>query len=97
MSTLQQRLLKAERPTVLWFASQLIHHLTIRARAHYDRPESHSALIETNEAIHRLASHLRDLTNDSEPLSDSRAAAICAHADLLTRSEAERLIASSKL
>jgi hypothetical protein len=97
MLTLQQRLLRADRPSVVRFTSQLIHHLTIHARAHYELPEVGRVLVETNEAIHRIAGHLRALTAEDEPVTESRAAAICAHADLLTPSLAEHLIASSNI
>jgi hypothetical protein len=97
MDTLQQRLLRGDRTILLRFLSQLISQLTILARSHYDHPQSQRLLVETNEAVHRLAGHLRDLVDAGEPLTESRAEAISAHADLLSSLELERLVVWSKI
>jgi hypothetical protein len=74
----------ADRGNVLRFLCQQINELTIYARANYDAPDSHKRLIETNEAIHHLLGHLRDLLKPSEELTASRAEGILEQAALLS-------------
>jgi hypothetical protein len=69
---------------------QLTHELTIRARFYYDEPEGIGAMRETNEAIHRVSGHCRDLTNHDEPFTSSRAEGIGEALKLLTPAALDR-------
>lgn len=91
MDHIKQRLGEVERPRLLWLLSQLIHELTIRARFYYDQPDAAGRMQETNEAIHRVAGHTRDLTNADEPFTNSRAASIGEALKLLTPAALDRL------
>lgn len=91
MTALDNQLLEVDRATLLRFMAQLIHHLTIHARANYDSPDCPARLREVNESIHRIAGHLRDLLDDSEPTTEIRAKAIASNADLLIPSQIDRL------
>ena len=88
---LNKRLMQLDRATLLRFLAQLINHLTIRARFHYDADDGLAQLIEANEAIHRVTGHLRDLLSESEAMTEGRSATIAACANLLAPSELERL------
>lgn len=63
------------RPQQLFIAA-LIHHLTISARDHYDSAEAATKLSLANEAIHRLAGHLRTILESDAPIEDWRIAQI---------------------
>lgn len=91
MDHITQRLWNLERTRLLWILSQLIHELTIRARFYYDEPEGFGAMRETNEAIHRVSGHCRDLTNQEEPFTSSRADGIGEALNLLSPSALDRL------
>ena len=70
------RMRAAKRPELLMLLAAAITEMTILARAHYDDQDSAGPLRQTNEAIHRLAGHLRNLTDASEAFTESRAAGI---------------------
>lgn len=91
MDHIKQRLGAVERSRLLWLLSQLIHELTIRARFYYDQPDAAGGMQETNEAIHRVSSHTRDLTNPDEPFTASRADSIGEALKLLTPAALNRL------
>jgi len=91
MDQIKQRLKAIERPRLLWLLSQLIHELTIRARFYYDQPDAVDRMRETNEAIHRVSGHSRDLTNPDEPFTPSRADSIGEALKLLTPPTLDRL------
>lgn len=63
------------RPQQLFIAA-LIQHLTISARDHYDSAEAATKLSLANEAIHRLAGHLRTILESDAPIEDWRIAQI---------------------
>ena len=83
ISTLADRLAAAPRSAVLSFIAEAIHALTIHARYYYDEPDRYERMRETNEAIHRLAGHMRDLVSAEVPLTTSRIDSIVGHAGLL--------------
>ena len=91
MDHIEQRLRSLDRTRLLWILSQLIHELTIRARFYYDQPESSGEMQATNEAIHRVSGHCRDLTKQDEPFTSSRADSIGEALKLLTPSALDRL------
>ncbi len=95
--TITERLAAADRPSVLRFLSAVINELTILARSVYDHPESHARLVETNEAIHRLSGHLRDLSDPQESVTASRAQAAAAELGLLSDTVISRILAHSSL
>ena len=68
-----------------------ITELTVRGRSYYDSADIGERLQETNEAIHRLAGHLRDLSNYEETLTASRADGVVEQLRLLTPSALSRL------
>jgi hypothetical protein len=88
---LKQRLGSLERPHLLWILSQLIHELTIRARFYYDQPNGIGPMQETNETIHRVSGHCRDLTTQDEPFTSSRADSIDEALKLLSPPALDRL------
>ena len=91
MDHIKQRLGGIERSRLLWLLSQLIHELTIRARFYYDQPDTAGSLQETNEAIHHVSGHTRDLTNADEPFTASRTESIGEALKLLTPAALNRL------
>jgi hypothetical protein len=91
MDHVKERLRSLERARLLWILAQLIHELTIRARFYYDQPDSAAAMQETNEAIHRVSGHCRDLTKHDEPFTSSRAESIGEALNLLTPAVLNRL------
>src|ERR1700742_5243578 len=91
MDNLQTRLFAASREAVLRFIASGIHDLTVRARSFYDEPDSHAGMRETNEAIHRLVGHLRDLTSPEEPLTLSRIEGIAGNIGLLSPNQVARI------
>jgi hypothetical protein len=91
MDQLRARLAAAQRPELLRLLGGLIVELTIRGRAHYDEADAAERLRETNEAIHRLAGHLRDLSNNEEMFTASRADGIVEQCGLLAPSTISRL------
>jgi len=68
-----------------------INELSIRNRAHYDQPDALHRLIQSNEAIHRLSGHLRDLIDPDEELTESRRDGILEQLQLLPPSALDRL------
>lgn len=91
MDHVKERLQSLERTRLLWILAQLIQELTIGARLYYDQPDSAAAMQETNEAIHRVSGHCRDLTKQDEPFTSSRAASIGEALKLLTPAALKRL------
>lgn len=94
MNDIKQRLGHLERPRLLWMLSQLIHELTIRARFYYDHPDAVGRMQETNEAIHRVVGHTRDLTDADKPFTASRADSIEEAMTLLTPAATDRIMGS---
>ena len=88
---LSSRLLAAHRPAVLEFIAAAIHGLTIRSRCYYSEPDRFERMREANEAIHRLAGHMRGLVQVAEPLTETRIQGIIANAQLLSTIELDRL------
>ena len=70
------RMREAKRPELLLLLAAAITEMTIFGRAHYDDEDSQNHLRRTNEAIHRLAGHLRDLCDPDEAFTESRAAGV---------------------
>ena len=70
------RMRAAKRQELLMLLAAAITEMTIRGRAHYDDEEATRFLRQTNEAIHRLTGHLRDLCDPDEAFTESRAAGI---------------------
>jgi len=64
------------RDQLLKVLAALIGELTIQARAAGLEPDPVDELKAINEIIHRVAGHLRDLTDRNEPFTDSRCEAI---------------------
>lgn len=74
--TLIEVFVTATRKPQQLFIAALLHHLTISARDHYDSPEAATKLSLANEAIHRLAGHLRTILESDAPIEDWRIAQI---------------------
>jgi len=91
MDHIKQRLGALERSRLLGLLCQLINELTIRSRFYYDQPDAADRMRETNEAIHRVSGHTRDLTNADEPFTASRADSIGEALKLLPPSALNRL------
>jgi hypothetical protein len=91
MNNLQQRLITADRSTFLVMLAQVIHELTIRARYFYDRTDALGGMRETNEAIHHVSGHLRDLIDPIEPMTAGRADSIVAASELLPQRAIARI------
>lgn len=97
MQTIEERLLAADRATLLLFLGGLLQELTIRARSYYDQPDSHARMVETNEAIHDVSGHLRDMLDSSEEMTPTRAGSAGACAALLVPNALNRLLVWSRL
>ena len=67
------RMRAAQRPELLKLLARTITEMTILGRSYYDEQGCVSHLRQTNEAIHRLAGHLRDLCDPDEAFTESRA------------------------
>ncbi|WP_156135565.1 hypothetical protein [Novosphingobium malaysiense] len=91
MNNLQQRLMTADRPTLLVMLAEAIHELTIRARYFYDRTDALGGMQETNEAIHHVSGHLRDLIDPIEPTTASRGDSIVTASELLPQRAITRI------
>ena len=85
------RMCAAKRPELLMLLAAAIAEITIFGRAHYDDEDSASHLRQTNEAIHRLAGHLRDLCDPDEAFTESRAAGVGEQLALLHPSAITRI------
>ena len=90
MDLFRSKLLEVSRPVLLRTLAAAIGELTIEGRGFYE-PERFDRLRETNEAIHRVAGHLRDLTNPEEKLTLSRLDGIVEQLRLLPSSVIEDL------
>lgn len=88
------RMRSAKRPELLMLLATSIAEMTILGRGHYDDEDSSGRLRSTNEAIHRLAGHLRDLCDPDEAFTESRAAGIGGQLALLHPSAVARIYAS---
>lgn len=91
MESIKPRLMTIERVTLLAVLAKAIHELTIRAQSFYDQPSAIDGMRETNEAVHSVSGHLRDLIDANEPLTSSRAEAIVEAISLLTPAALNRL------
>lgn len=90
MERIKQRPGTVERGALLWVLSQAIHELTIRARLFYE-PDEVVRIQETNEAIHRVSGHLRDLIDMNEPFTPRRADSVGEALKLLDPATLDRL------
>jgi hypothetical protein len=91
MEQLRARMESAERSELLALLATAINELTIHGRAHYDSPDMTDRLRETNEAVHRLAGHLRDLCDPNEAYTASRADGVAEQLRLLHPSSIRRI------
>jgi hypothetical protein len=73
VDNLKDKLLAAPRARLLRFLASAINLLTVEGRSRYDEPSEDDRLKQTNEAIHRLSGHLRDLCDEREEMTGSRA------------------------
>jgi hypothetical protein len=92
MEELRFRLLAATRPELLVFLAAAISDMTIYGRSHYDSADAADRLRATNEAIHRLVGHLRDLIDLNEPCTESRVGGIAEQLGLLPPTAISRLL-----
>ena len=90
---IRDRLMAAGRAKLLALLLASIGDLTIRGRYYAREPDALDRMRETNEAIHRVAGHLRDLVDESEPCTGSRADGILEALALLTQAQRNRLYA----
>jgi hypothetical protein len=89
------RMRAAKRPELLMLLAAAITEMTIWGRAHYDNEDSAGNLRQTNEAIHRLAGHLRSLCDPGVTFTESRAAGVGEQLALLPRSAIARISQST--
>ncbi len=85
------RMRAGRRPELLVLLAAAITEMTILGRAHYDDEDSTSYLRQTNEAIHRLVGHLRDLCDPDEAFTESRAVGVGEQLTLLHPSAIARI------
>ena len=83
MNNLSQRLMVVDRQTLLVMLAEIIHELSILGRSFYDHADPLEGMRNTNEAIHRVSGHLRDLIDPGEALTASRSDGIAAASELL--------------
>jgi hypothetical protein len=93
MEELKLRLLELPRSALLGLLGAAFIELTISGRASYDQPDVVERLRETNEAIHHLSGHLRDLSSPGEAITDSRVEGIIEQLRILPSSALQRLAA----
>jgi hypothetical protein len=94
MEQIRSQLPAISRSALLGFLGASINELTVRGRYSYDEPDVVERLRETNEAVHRLAGHLRDLTAPDEALTVSRIEGIMEQLTILPASALQRLALS---
>jgi hypothetical protein len=94
---LEEQLLAAERDNALRFLASAIHAMTLVGRDAYRSSAAEIQLTASNEAIHRLSGHLRDLCDLQEPLTRSRAQGIAEAIGLMSTTDLNRLLAHSPL
>jgi hypothetical protein len=92
MEQLRARLMNAERPELLRLLAAVIAELTVRGRSYYDSPDAVERLRETNEAIHRVTGHLRDLSDGEAIFTASRADGVMEQIRLLTPSTSSQFV-----
>lgn len=66
----------SKRYELLRLLAFAIEEMTLVGRSYYDDEDAVSHLRASNEEIHRLAGHLRDLCSPDEVFTESRAGAI---------------------
>jgi hypothetical protein len=84
----------APRAELLMLLAAVINDLTVRGRAYYadcNDADVVDRLRETNEAIHRLSGHLRDLSDPNEGFTVGRMHGVAEQLWLLTPSAISRL------
>jgi len=91
MDDISQLLAAVRRPRLLWLLAQLIHELTIQARFCYGQADAAARMRETNEAIHRVSGHVRDLTDNDEAFTASGTDSIGEALQLLPPAAIDRL------
>jgi hypothetical protein len=84
--------MNAERPELLRLLAAVIAELTVRGRSYYDSPDAVERLRETNEAIHRVTGHLRDLSDGEAIFTASRADGVMEQIRLLTPSTSSQFV-----
>ena len=92
MTKLKEQLLTAPRPAVLRFLSSAIHELTLCGRDAYGGHNAETRLTAVNEALHRASGHLRDLCDNSTPLTEARALGIVEATVLIAPTAMDRLL-----
>ena len=88
------RMRASGRPELLMLLAKVIVEVTIQGRSHYDDENANGYLRQINEAIHRLAGHLRDLSRQEEIFTESRAAGIGEQLVLLYPDAIARILSS---
>jgi len=88
---LVDRMHTSQRAELLKLLARTITEITILGRDYYDDEDCVDHLRQTNEAIHRLAGHLRDLCNPDEAFTESRADAVRHVLALLHPSSVDRI------
>ncbi len=94
---IEEQLAAAARDHALRFLASAIHELTIVGRDAYRSNAAEIQLTASNEAIHRLSGHLRDLCDLQEPLTRSRAQGIAEAIRLISTTNLNRMLAHSPL
>ncbi|MGF6309233.1 hypothetical protein ABIB82_002713 [Bradyrhizobium sp. i1.8.4] len=92
LADLTNRMHAAKRSKQLMLLAVGISGMTIFACAHYDDENSVTFLRRANEAIHRLAGHLRDLCDPDEAFAEGRLAVVHGALVLLHPSEIARIL-----
>jgi hypothetical protein len=85
------RMQAAERAELLTLLAAAITEMTIFGRSRYDGEDAARHLRQTNEAIHRIAGHLRALCDPDELFTESRAAGVGEQLALLHPSAVARI------
>ena len=83
ISDLKVRMQASSRDNLLKIIAAAVVELTILGRFHYDDPDEQRWLRTVNEAVHKLSGHLRDLCDQNERYTPSRADGICEQLTLL--------------
>ena len=83
ISDLKVKMQALTRDNLLKIIAAAVVELTILGRFHYDDPDEQRWLRTVNEAVHKLSGHLRDLCDQNERYTPSRADGICEQLILL--------------
>lgn len=88
---LKDKILALPRQGLLKLIAMGMNDLTIWGRSQYDAPDELRVLRTINEAMHRLSGHLRDLCDQDEPCTNSRAEGIVGNLAVLPDGSLKRL------